>query len=246
MGALWGVPILLNFSLYRYFHLDHHKSTQQPGDSEPSGVLTPVTFFVGITNWDFVFSFLRLSVASLFGFYPPFVRNSKAATEVRRDAALQVTTIVFLAVLTWFFPKSMSLVYWLPLQIALTLNFLFSVGEHYKCSENGNVFENTRSFKVESKLLKFVLWNGNLHAEHHYSPRTPFRDLTQIQEKLLGKIVHVEAGYSRFLAKLLSSVWENRKLGPKNVEQGRFKNFWYPLKRLHFQRPRKTAAHSKF
>src|SRR5262249_50249142 len=36
-GVLWSSTVLFNYSLYKHFHLEHHRFTMIPGDTEPLG-----------------------------------------------------------------------------------------------------------------------------------------------------------------------------------------------------------------
>src|SRR6202000_782803 len=43
IGNFWSSTVLFNFSLYKYYHLNHHKLTHVDGDTEPYGSFRNIT-----------------------------------------------------------------------------------------------------------------------------------------------------------------------------------------------------------
>jgi fatty acid desaturase len=76
-AILWSCPTFLNFSLYRYFHLEHHRHTAVMGDTERGGTYKSIwTYIFGLLNiWWFPVRFMRLSILAACGRFPAYVRR---------------------------------------------------------------------------------------------------------------------------------------------------------------------------
>ena len=66
--------------------------------------------------------------------------------------------------------------------------------EHVGRPHVDDLKENTRSSLVSSPM-KFLCWNMNYHAEHHYASSVPFHALPELHKKLKGYIYVEERGY---------------------------------------------------
>lgn len=127
-GQLLASTMLMNFASYKFFHMQHHRRTTVVGDSEPAGEIRNVwQYFWSALNWDYITAFARMSLGGIFGYFPFFVRSQKACQEVKADAWLSLGFIAVILWLTWFFPFQTLLIYWLPVQLAFSLNFFYVI-----------------------------------------------------------------------------------------------------------------------
>lgn len=66
--------------------------------------------------------------------------------------------------------------------------------EHVGRPNSADMKENTRSNMV-TLPMRFLCWNMNYHAEHHYASSVPFHALPRLHEKLRGYVYVEERGY---------------------------------------------------
>jgi len=66
--------------------------------------------------------------------------------------------------------------------------------EHADCAANRNGLENTRT-TVTNRVVQFLMWNMNFHAEHHLYPAVPFFNLPELHVHLKDHLKHVDAGF---------------------------------------------------
>ena len=66
--------------------------------------------------------------------------------------------------------------------------------EHVGRPNSSNMKENTRSNLI-SLPLRFLCWNMNYHAEHHYASSIPFHALPKLHERLKEYIFVEPNGY---------------------------------------------------
>ena len=224
-----GLPVLLNSSLYRSFHLEHHRKTNVSGDTEPGGGVPSLgRYLFYCLNWDFIFGFMRLSTRSIFGRPPYFVNTESARTAVRVDAVLLLVWLGAVATAAAVWPRQTLLFYLLPLQGAWTMNFLLSLPEHYECDERDDGYANTRSTSVRNPFVRWFLWGSNYHAEHHLDPAMPFPELTAFHRDIQHHLKFKSDSYARFHLRLVKSLAARSRRPTAPPGPGRFASFEYP------------------
>lgn len=83
--------------------------------------------------------------------------------------------------------------FWLvPLALGEPVMRFIRMTEHVGRPTVAQRGENTRTNLV-SAPWRFLAWNMNYHAEHHYAPSVPFHALPRLHEKLKARL-HVEPG----------------------------------------------------
>jgi len=83
--------------------------------------------------------------------------------------------------------------YWLiPLFLGEPVMRFIRMTEHVGRPTVAKMTENTRTNLV-SAPWRFLCWNMNYHAEHHYVPLVPYHTLPRLHEKLRDHI-HIEPG----------------------------------------------------
>ncbi|EJF77894.1 Fatty acid desaturase [Candidatus Bartonella washoeensis] len=232
LGTLFSMPILMNFSLYKFFHFVHHQRTSQLGDTEPKGELNSFpSYFLALSNLDFIYGFFRLSIASLFNYRSFFIKNRKQLNHVKLDTIFLLGWIVFIAFVTFYYPKFSLMGYWLPLQIGLSFNFYTSFAEHYECSLSKNKLSNTRTVYLKSRILKYFLFNSNYHAEHHFLPSVPPWNLPKVNFYIKESLQHTQKSYYQIHKEQLKKI-VNRQQRPAETNDGFVKNFNFKLEKL--------------
>ncbi|MEP5728516.1 MAG: fatty acid desaturase family protein [Sulfitobacter sp.] len=197
-GQICGFIIMLPHRFFRYEHCDHHTFTQITGE-DPEQIPTPKTYseylfyLSAVPYWRNKFTEVfrhargQLSAVEL-GFIP---KEEHAA--VFRDARLMLGVYAILIAgmaatgwwgLIWF---------WIvPIILGEPVMRFIRMTEHVGRPTVAQMHENTRTNLV-SWPWRFLGWNMNYHAEHHYVSSVPFHGLPKLHEKLKGHI-HVEKG----------------------------------------------------
>ena len=82
--------------------------------------------------------------------------------------------------------------WWLPVLLGEPFMRAIRMTEHVGCPQIADFKINTRTSLV-STPLRFLCWNMNFHAEHHYAPSVPFHALPALHQKLMDHVT-VEPG----------------------------------------------------
>lgn len=213
-GIFFSVPIWFNFTLYKYFHFDHHKYTNVSGDSQEIVVIYS-------TLWDYASGFiiwvsagatywLIASVQACFGKFPSYIRSEKARRAVLVDSIVLFLWILLMTAVTCWWTEYALLFYWCPLIAGFVLVYLMAFPEHYGCTQSLDPSCNTRSI-YSNFLVRWINWYGNYHAEHHLYPAVPSYNLPRVRA-LIGKgFKFQECSYILFHLKLIGSLLPNQR-----------------------------------
>jgi fatty acid desaturase len=200
-GVACGSTILVDFSLYRAFHLQHHASTASADDPEPTADVRGVGGYLGVVaaaGPAFVGGLAVDTARTAVGAPPAYVRTSAQRRAVRVDG-LALAAAVTLAVAGLATHPGATLAWWLvPLGITYTLPFvLTALPEHHGCDRTGEPLANTRTV-VSNRLFRFLYWNNNFHAEHHLAPSVAYHRLPELHRHLAGRHQHLSPSYLAF------------------------------------------------
>ena len=208
-GRVAAFLIILPHDWFRYFHLAHHRHTQDSDNDpelasgKPETLLQYVRHVSGLPVW-------KSSLATLSGLaagkcefdYVP----QKARTRVIRDSRLSV--LAYATLLTGSLVTGSPLLFWvwiLPLLLGQPFLRLYLLAEHGRCAFVANMFENTRTTYTNA-LVRWLAWNMPYHAEHHAWPMVPFHKLPQLHELAKNHLRVTENGYARFTATYLAGL----------------------------------------
>ena len=195
-GAICGVIINVPHQFFRYEHCDHHTYTQLTG-KDPEQIALPQS----LRGYLWYISALPY----LFGQARDLVRHAAGRISDAEKLFLPkeaYATIILEARLMLGFYGAVTLVclftgwtgplwYWLvPFLMGEPVMRWIRMTEHVGRPDIADMRRNTRTNLV-SAPLRFLCWNMNYHAEHHYAASVPFHALPRLHEKLKG-YVHVE------------------------------------------------------
>jgi fatty acid desaturase len=187
--------------------MQHHRRTAVVGDSEPVSEIRNIWQYVWYAlNWDYILAFARMSLGSLFDYFPFFVRTQKAYCEVKVDAWLSLGVMAGMLWLTWLFPLQTLLLYWLPVQLAFSLNFFYVIGEHSGVDAGDDLLKNTQTFAQQNMVFKFFNHNSNFHAAHHCFPQVPPDNIPAAHKLIEEKLKYSPVGYIELNFQLLRSL----------------------------------------
>ena len=203
VGHTCAVVLVQPFLWFRYFHLAHHRFTNDPErDPEVDGAEKPGTWpallwhLSAIGYWRAKATVLLANALGRAGapYLPP-----RALPRIRREAriilALLVLAATTLAAWPWLF--------WLwpgPLLFGFPVLRLYLLAEHARCPAVADMFENTRT-TLTNRVVRFLAWNMPYHAEHHAMPAVPFHRLPALHERARRHLKTVEPGYAAFAAR---------------------------------------------
>jgi len=194
-------PVLaLPFLWFRYFHLAHHKYTNDP-DRDPEIVDQPRpttwrSYLIYLSGWGYWSGMLRTLGRLARGHTSaPYLPKRKAKLFVREARLVLLAQALLLSTLFWS-----PLVLWLwllPVLVAQPVLRLYLLAEHGLCPPVANMLENTRT-TYTGRCLRWLAWNMPYHIEHHCAPNVPFHQLPHLHATLRPYLVNTSEGYRAF------------------------------------------------
>lgn len=206
LGAwLTGIPFGMAPAVYRAFHFEHHRYTQDP-TRDPEIAAAPELLSPWPRNrrsWlllasGFSYLMLKLRLMLRFSFRPasgwdfaPWARkeHERIAWESRAVAICWVALPV--ALLAGWAPAA-------GLLLALTLSHpvfaLWVSTEHRGLPHEGSMLARTRAIRSH-RVVRWFIWNMNYHAEHHGWPSIPWHRLPEAHGRVADELEHGATGY---------------------------------------------------
>jgi fatty acid desaturase len=202
VGFVCGVILLLPFQWFRYFHLAHHRHTNDP-DKDPElmaggapdtrrGVIWHVT---GIPYWR---GMIRKVWRNAFGENRDVYVPAPAKRRVKREAQVMIGIYAGVALLSLFSPV-LIWVWIFPTIIGQPVLRMYLLAEHGRCAFVANMLANTRT-TYTNRLVRFLAWNMPYHVEHHTFPNVPFYNLPKVNELMDAHLIETADGYIKFNA----------------------------------------------
>lgn len=200
VGNYCGLVIMLPNRFFRYEHCDHHTYTQNlkrdPELIELPDSLKGYFFYISsIPYWKAKFSELwRHSLGHITTAEKRFLPREEYKTIIVEARLMAIFYLTIIA-LCLAFQLSWPLWYWLfPVVLGEPVMRAIRMTEHVGRPTNSDMKTNTRSNRVIAPL-RFLCWNMNYHAEHHYASSVPFHALPKLSKKLTSFIYTEERGY---------------------------------------------------
>lgn len=201
-GFVCGVILLLPFQWFRYFHLAHHRHTNDPEkDPELLAGGAPETrvdlawHVTGIPYWR---GMTRKIWRNAFGenrddYVPP-----AAKARVKREARVMFGIYLAIGIFSLFNPV-LIWVWLIPIIIGQPFLRMYLLAEHGRCAFVANMLANTRT-TYTNRIVRFLTWNMPYHVEHHTFPNVPFYNLPKLNELMAAHLIETEDGYVKFSA----------------------------------------------
>lgn len=204
VGRICSVILILPADWFRYFHLAHHRFTQEPdkdpelAEPKPETVWQYIVHISGLGVW-------RGQVTALFrnamwANQDSFVPARGKAKVMREAQAMLVLYVSLLAGSAWTGSTVLLWTWILPLLLGQPFLRLYLLAEHGRCAFVANMFENTRT-TFTNRLVRWLAWNMPYHAEHHAYPAVPYHKLPAFHARTREHLQVTEDGYARFNAK---------------------------------------------
>lgn len=183
-GVAWGVPITMNFSMYRLEHLVHHRLTGVEGDTEaPMHFEKAREYFHALSGVSFWPVLAKFIIKNSRNDFPEIINTPERRRAAQVDNWLIVGWLAVMVTLTVFFPFALLIAYWLPLFLVMPAAMIMSMPEHYGLWGTPDVMRNTRTVR-SNWFVRYFIWNGNYHAEHHRYPAVASVNLHRLHKAM--------------------------------------------------------------
>jgi fatty acid desaturase len=197
-----GLLVVLPPEWFRYFHIEHHRFTQDPTrDPElftpkPETLPQYIWHLSGIPIW---IAHVRTLFKNAFGRCDdPFVPlHGRAA--VQREAWGILFAYAALVLLSLAAGSAILIYVWvIPALLGQPFLRAYLLAEHGLCpEEEGDIFTNTRT-TLTNPLIRRLAWNMPFHAEHHAFPAVPFHLLENFHMLIRPHLRETTPGYLSF------------------------------------------------
>jgi len=200
VGHAIAPVIALPFLWFRYFHLAHHKFTNDPErDPEIAGHPRPEdwrSYALYLSGWPYWRGMGQVLLDNARGKINAPYLPARKHRAIRWEARAILTLYGFLALTLIWSP----LVLWLwlvPVLLAQPLLRLYLLAEHGLCPPVANMLENTRT-TYTNRVIRWLAWNMPYHIEHHSAPNVPFHKLPDLHAHMQRDLVSTSPSYAAF------------------------------------------------
>ncbi len=205
IGRACGLAILLPFEWFRYFHLAHHRYTNDPEhDPELSAGAKPETwraYLIYASGWLYWTGMAAQLWANARGKANAPYLPARVVPRLQREARVMLAFYAAAALSLLFTPILLWL--WIvPVLLGQPALRLYLLAEHGRCAFVSNMLENTRT-TYTNRIIRFIAWNMPFHAEHHAAPQVPFHKLPELNTHLKDALQVTSNGYSEFTKETL-------------------------------------------
>lgn len=199
VGHATGFLLLMPFLWFRYFHLAHHRHTNDPARDPELTEPRPETwrdYLWHVSGLPFWRAMVKVVVQNAFGRAEGDYLPERALHRIRREARVMVVlfglVLLSLLVSPWAF-----WIWLLPAMLGQPFLRLYLLAEHGRCPQVANMLENTRT-TFTNRIVRFLAWNMPYHIEHHSFPNVPFHALPRLHEHMQSDLVTTSRGYVAF------------------------------------------------
>jgi fatty acid desaturase len=209
VGALCGFALFLPLRWFTYFHLAHHRFTQDPdrdpelAEGKPQSLWDYAVYLSGLPVW---WSQIRQLLRNVAGVASDDFVPEKRRAEIHTEARVHIALYMLVLLTGIYFTLSWLVWLWLvPALIGQPFLRAYLLAEHTGCAYVSNMLENTRT-TFTGRFIRFIAWNMPYHTEHHAYPAVPFHKLPDLHRAIAGDLKVTEKGYVSFHRKLVASL----------------------------------------
>jgi len=208
VGHIVSLPLLLPFTWFRYFHLAHHKHTNDPArDPEIADHGRPTTwaqYALYLSGWGYWSANARSLWNNARGTITAPYLPKRQHPAMQREARILMVLYGLIAISLLFSNAAFWLLI-LPAVIGQPFLRLYLLAEHGHCPPVANMLENTRT-TLTNRIVRFFAWNMPYHAEHHAMPMVPFHALPHLHGEIRAHLKSVSNGYGAFTSAYISGL----------------------------------------
>lgn len=199
VGRASGFFLLLPFQWFRYFHLAHHRFTNDPNKDPELATPKPDTwaaYLLHISGLPYWRSMIAVLLRNAFGQPEGEYLPDRALPRIRREARAMLA--LYLLVLLSLMISPLAFWLWiLPALLGQPVLRLYLLAEHGRCPPVANMLENTRT-TYTNRIIRFLAWNMPYHIEHHSFPNVPFHALPELHKHMKDELITTSPGYAAF------------------------------------------------
>jgi fatty acid desaturase len=198
LAEITGLAVLVPPRWFRYFHLAHHRHTQDPEHdpelaSPPAQTLRAYLWrLTGIPLWAAqVRSIVMNALGREIGAYVPERGRAKVIAEARRALMIYATLAAAGVMFAW------SWLLWLwviPALVGQPFLRAYLMGEHTGLPFVPDMLINSRT-TFTAPLVHWIAWNMPHHTAHHTLPTVPFHRLPELSALLRPHLKSTAPGY---------------------------------------------------
>ena len=207
VGFVSGAVLLLPFLWFRYFHLAHHKYTNDPENDPELASPKPdtwLTYAIHISGLPYWHSQIRTIFRNALG--DPTASYLPPRTHKKVQAEARALLILYTLALTSLLISPVVFYLWLlPVLIGQPFLRLYLLAEHGRCPPVANMLENTRT-TFTNRVVRFLAWNMPYHIEHHSYPNVPFHALPKLHDHMKQDLVTTAPSYRAFTKDYLAEL----------------------------------------
>ncbi|MDU8929800.1 fatty acid desaturase [Alisedimentitalea sp. MJ-SS2] len=206
VGHITGFVILQPFLWFRYFHLAHHRHTNDPdNDPELTAGAKPATrraylwHVSGLPVWSWLG---RQMFENAFGTPQSPYLPARVLPRLRREARFMLAGYGLILLIA---PGPAFWLWILPMMLGQPLLRLYLLAEHGRCPHVANMLENSRT-TYTTRAIRFIAWNMPYHIEHHSAPNVPFHHLPELHRHMRDHLISTSQGYVAFTRDYVSTL----------------------------------------
>lgn len=200
-GFCCGLILLLPPIWFRYFHLAHHRWTQDPQKDPELASPKPVNhyqyalYLSGIPVWkSHIGTLLNNACRCCTCDFVP--TNKRFIVRIESLTMLGLYLLIGMTVAITGFTE-LATIWVIPLLLGQPFLRAYLLAEHTNCPLVENRFVNTRTL-LSNPIVRRLAWNMPFHAEHHVYPAVPFFRLPQAHALARQHLQQLEPGYQSF------------------------------------------------
>lgn len=199
-GYWCGFVIMLPMTFFRYEHCDHHTYTQV-ARRDPEMIPLPKSvgeYLLYLSAWPYwrtkfteLFRHVTGKLSTAERRFIPAVEHQRVFRQARIMALLYIAIVVVCVFYQWWAPLWY---WWIPVILGEPVMRAIRMTEHVGKPAVNDLRVNTRTSLVIAPL-RFLCWNMNYHAEHHYAASVPFHALPALHTRLKNYLPIEPRGY---------------------------------------------------
>jgi fatty acid desaturase len=200
LGHIAGFLVIVPLKFFRYEHCDHHTWTNLKG-KDPELIELPVSpgrYLLYLSAmpywWSQYGGVIRRALGRLTAEELRFIPKSETRAVILESRLYLAGYIAIVAAVAagWTAPLWY---WWLPLLLGEPVMRFIRMTEHVGRPQVADMRQNTRT-NVVSAPWRFLAWNMNYHAEHHYAASVPFHALPALHAKVREHVTVEPHGYA--------------------------------------------------
>ncbi|MEZ5775961.1 MAG: fatty acid desaturase [Hyphomicrobiaceae bacterium] len=193
-----GFLLLLPPRWFRYFHLAHHRHTQDPEHDPELATPRPATmaaYLRHLTGYGYWTAEIRKIIANGLGRSTDGFVPLKGRPKVVREARIHLLGYALIAGLSIAMGSTLVLWLWVvPALLGQPFLRAYLLAEHAGLPFVADMLTNSRT-TFTSGLVRFLAWNMPFHSAHHALPTIPFFRLPALTAHLRQSLRSTADGY---------------------------------------------------